>query len=95
MAVASELGGLTEQTSSEPWAVTLALVGDDLDLETTGLGATGARLGGVDAGVDEVADIALETAPEVFVKGGTAGKDDVLQSQRKTRGGAGTGWGTL
>lgn len=95
MAVASELGGLTEQTSSEPWAVTLALVGDDLDLETTGLDAARACLGGVDAGVDEVADIALETATKVFVEGGTAGEDDVLQSQPQTRGGAGTGWGTL
>jgi hypothetical protein len=78
VAVASELWCLSEQTSSEPWAVTLAFVRDDLDLETARLSTAGTGLRGVNAGIDKMTDIALETTAEVFVEGGTTGEDDVL-----------------
>ena len=42
VAVTPELRRLTEQRSTEPWAVSLPLVCDDLYLQTTTLGASAA-----------------------------------------------------
>lgn len=79
MAVAAEFGGVAEQAAAEPGAVTLAFVADDLDVEAAGFDAGGAAgLRGADAGVDQVADVALEPPPKVLVERAAAREHDVL-----------------
>ena len=78
VAVAPELGRLAQQTASEPRPVPLPLVRDHLDLQASAPGAAASCLRGADARVDEVSDVALEAAAEVFVERRAAGEDDVL-----------------
>lgn len=78
MAITPKLRRLPQQAPSEPRSMSLPLVRDNLDLQTTRLRTTGARLRGLNARVDEVPDIALETTPKIFVESGPAGEDDIL-----------------
>ena len=78
--VTPELGCLTEQGSTEPWAVSLPLVCNDLYVETTTLCASAARLRGLDAGVYQMPDITLQTATKVLVQSRSTRQYNVLVS---------------
>jgi len=58
--------------------MTLALVRDDLDLQTPALGTAAAQLALADALVYQLLDVALQAATKVFVQRAAAGQDDVL-----------------
>lgn len=59
VAVRPELRRLAEKTAAEPRTVSLPLVRDDLDLETTAAGTAAAELAVADPGVHQLLDISL------------------------------------
>lgn len=77
MTITPKLRRLSQQRTPEPGPMPLALVRDDLDFEAAGFGAR-FLLGFLDAGVDEVTDIALEAPAKVFVEGRATGEYDIL-----------------
>jgi hypothetical protein len=78
MTVASELGSLTQQTTTEPGTVTLSLVSDDLNIETARLGTATTSLTGLDTGINQMSDITLQSTAEVLVEGRTTRQHNVL-----------------
>lgn len=78
MAIRPELRRLTQQTTTKPGTMSLSLVRDNLDLETTTLRTTAAHLASADPRVDEVLDIALQPTPEILVQCATTRENDVL-----------------
>lgn len=78
MAVGTELGRLSQQTTTEPGTMSLPLVRDNLNFQATRLSTTAANLTGSDASIDQLLDISLQAATEVLVQGTSAGKNNVL-----------------
>lgn len=59
VAVRAELRGLAQKTAAKPGTMTLALVCDDLHIQTTAARATAANLTRPDPRVDQLLDISL------------------------------------
>jgi len=78
MTIRPKLRRLPKQAATKPWTMTLALVRDDLDLQTPALGTAAAQLALADALVYQLLDVALQAATKVFVQRAAAGQDDVL-----------------
>ena len=71
-----------EEWATEPDSIALALVRDDIDLNTSrpGDAATGC-FACLDTSVDELLEVALETLAEVGEHGRASRKDDILSTQ--------------
>lgn len=89
VAVRPELGRLSQQAASEPRAVPLPLVRDDLHLQATTPRTSAAYLTGADAVVDQVLDIPLQPAAKVLVQRATTREHDVLVQTTTNVDGAG------
>lgn len=78
VAITPKLGSLTKQRTTKPRTMSLPLVGDDLHIQATTLGASGFCLGSLDSCIDEMPDVSLQSAAKVFIKRGATGEDNVL-----------------
>ena len=79
MTITPKLRRLPQQAPSKPRPMSLPLMRNDLHLQPPTLSTRPAPgLGRLDPRVDQMPNISLQAATEVFVEGGAAGEDDVL-----------------